>query len=210
MPGEVKKVICPKCGGEAECFCGRVVDDFLLQDESILWCSACGKQGTKKQPAGRRIANRDYPQRTICPFCGKPPDEHRQGLSSEEICRLIHQRGEEAGSLRTPEDLHKRPAAGIAPPPRARRKTVKTAKTVKPVTSRAIATILIYLAPLYYALALGASVFIARTSEGTSPSTALHEGLAMAGVIFVAMIFALALIAYDFRRRFKADLRQKE
>jgi len=210
VDNEVRKIVCPHCGGETKCFSSRVTGDFLLQDEYLLWCSVCSKQKAKRQPAGRRIANRDYPQRTICPFCGRPPSEHRQGLSTGEICRLIHERGEEAGSLRTPEDLHKRPAAaGIAPPPRARRITVGTKRTEKPVTSRDIAKLLVYSAPLY-AIVLGVSVFIARTSEGTSFTTALYAGLTTAALILVTMVFISTLIIYDFRRRFEKGLRQKE
>lgn len=81
-------------------------------------------------------------------------------------------------------------------------------KTVKTVTSRAIAKLVGYFAPLY-AIVLGASVSIARISEGTPFTTALYVGLTTAGLIIVAMVFIGALIVYDFHRRFEVGLRQR-
>lgn len=221
MPDEIKKVVCPHCGGETEHFCSRITEGFLLKDEYTLRCSVCGQQESRKQQAGHRIADRDYPQKTSCPFCGRPSDEHAEGLSFGVISRLICQREGEAGSLRIPEGSSKGPAAGlrvapresraagIAPPPRARRKTVGTAKTMKPVTSRDITKIMIVFT-LLSSLIIGAAIFIARVNDGTPSTTALYVGLTTAALIIMVMIFISILIIRDFRERFKESLQQRE
>ncbi len=109
--GQIKKVLCPHCGAEAECFCRRTTSGSSLTDKYLLWCSVCEKRETSEQPAGCRVGINDYTQKTRCPFCGRPPSEHRRCLSGGELIRLIVKREGRIDELRAlPEVVGNSPA----------------------------------------------------------------------------------------------------
>lgn len=221
----IKKLNCPHCGQEAECFfSGRKVDSVFLKDEYVARCPACGWQETKPQHAGHHIGNRDFPQGSICPFCGKPSDNHAKRLPLGEISRRFREREGMDGRLYTPPKGQKSPAAGsvseplpeidvtlepavsrqratLASPPR-----VKTeGRQRKTVTSRDIKNLMIFFTILY-AITLGASSFLIEIWHGATIGAALQGALIVTAVTTVVMIFLSVLIVRNYRRRFENPL----
>ena len=65
--------ICPKCGGEGECFCLEVGSADNYKDEYTFVCKK-NKHITKKIISGGSTTGENW--LTECPFCKKSSKEH--------------------------------------------------------------------------------------------------------------------------------------
>jgi hypothetical protein len=208
---EALKKVCPQCGQEVMCFSpgGIVVDGLFLKDEYIAVCCGCGWWEKRMEHAGK---THDIPQKTVCPFCGKPQDEHCSALSEREVLplmRLRQQRAKKVGAIRSslPQDSGKqvislthngsgpsrRTACTVLPPRKPRRRTMFEKMTIKQIL--AFFTIVSAVIP-------GVGIFIVNMMEESTFVTALLRGLATLGSIGIVMFVFSALIFYDYRRHY--------
>ncbi|MFA5413639.1 MAG: hypothetical protein WC348_03810 [Patescibacteria group bacterium] len=224
---EIQKPVCPHCGAKAECFRHQTASGVLLLDKYTLWCSNCNKQEMGKIPAGHHINGRDYPQRTTCPFCGRPSGEHRRGLSEEEVIRLRHRREEAEESLPAPEDFREEPAAQIEPTPRAimvlkpmpaaqqtailpprTKKGNRTMRTVKKIMDRMTrwsTTKLMTIFTIVYTLVLGTLVFTTKLWDEAPVGAALQVTMFSISIVAAWMTICSVLIV-RYSRRFESPL----
>jgi len=212
-----KKQICPQCGQETKCvFSGRVVDSVFLKETYILLCTKCGRRETKQQHAGHHIGKCDFPQKTVCPFCGKPPENHK-GLSSGEVSRLLRKRERVDGNLRVPPRrpqglavcdasalrsvvIPRTPRLTLAPPPRVktRRSLMKTWKFLTRWSTMKLMAVF----TIVYTLALGTLVFTAKLWDEAPVRIALQETMLPTTIVAAWMIICSVLIVRYSRKHY--------
>ncbi|MFA5129040.1 MAG: hypothetical protein WC445_03705 [Patescibacteria group bacterium] len=218
----IKKLNCPHCGQGAEClFSGRKVDSVFLKDEYVVHCPACGWQETKSQHAGHHIGNRDFPQGSTCPFCGKSSDGHAKRLPLGEISRRFREREGMDGQLHTPPRGQESPAAGsvseqlleidvtlepavcaITPnlPPRAKtqERQMKTWKFLTRWSTRKLMNVFM----IVYTLVLGTLVFTTKLWDEAPVGAAFQATLFPIAIITAWMIICSALIVRYSRKHY--------
>ena len=219
---DVEKPVCSECGQTARCFCQRKDAGFNRWDIYILWCETCRQRKTETRQVGCQIGGKSYPQKTACPFCGKPPEEHEGSLSFSEFVRLHRQREGENDRrpspvklaesraventpapqpvMPTPIPVEPKPAPvepkrrlTVAPPPRAKTARRQMMGITKLLTGWSVRKIMA-LFTVAYTLVLGTLVFTTKLWDEAPVGAALRVALFSTAIVAAWMIICSVLI----------------